>query len=102
MTNPIFMQGEAAAELTGKTIGEIDEAAATGAIPAHYVGWQLLVCVDDLPEPGPTEEQTDAETWDDLTVAELKAELDERQIEYPSKALKADLVEILNADDEGG
>ena len=38
-----WMQGELAADLTGMSIAEIDEAAATGVIPAKYVGWMLMV-----------------------------------------------------------
>lgn len=38
-----WMTGEEAAELTGKSIAEIDQAAATGVIDAQYQGWQLLV-----------------------------------------------------------
>ena len=41
------------------------------------------------------------ESWADCTVAELKAELDERGISYTSKHVKADLVSLLDADDEG-
>ncbi len=36
--NPMYVQGEVAAEQTGKTVAEIDAAAATGEIPSHYVG----------------------------------------------------------------
>lgn len=35
--------GEAAAELHGNTVAEIDAAAASGQLAAQYVGWQLLV-----------------------------------------------------------
>lgn len=79
------MTGEAAAELTGLSIAEIDEAAATGAIPAHYTGWMLLVDPSNLMPP-----ETKA-----LTVAQLKTLLDQRGVEYPSGALKADLIELV-------
>ena len=58
-----YVTGETAAAATGKTIAEIDEAAATGVVDAKYVGWQLRVDVpvdleypehpDGLPEPEP-------------------------------------------------
>jgi hypothetical protein len=38
-----WMTGEEAAEVSGKSIAEIDEAAATGVIDAEYQGWQLMV-----------------------------------------------------------
>ena len=83
------MDGQLASELTGYPIATIDEAAATGVIPAQYVGWLLMVDVSGyLPDE-------DAESWDDLTVAELKMALDARNIEYPSKAVKADLVALM-------
>lgn len=44
-----------------------------------------------LEEPG-WEEEADDREYSDYTVAELKAELDERGIEYDSSDLKADLV----------
>jgi hypothetical protein len=44
--------GEEAAELSGKSIAEIDHDAATGVIAAQYFGWQLLVSQHN-PAPGP-------------------------------------------------
>ena len=44
------MTGEEGAAFTGKTVAEIDQAAASGVIPAQYVGWQLLV---DIQPPAP-------------------------------------------------
>ncbi|WP_155769372.1 hypothetical protein [Mycobacterium asiaticum] len=41
--------GEAAAELHGKTVAEIDAAAASGQLPAQYHGWQLLVAAPPKP-----------------------------------------------------
>ena len=93
-----FMTGEAAAEQTGLSIAEIDEAAATGAIPAHYTGWQLLVDPSSLMPSEDQPEVEEVESWDQLTVAELKAELQAREIPYPSSALKADLVALLEAE----
>ena len=84
-TGADFMTGEAAAELTGLSVAEIDRAAATGQIPAHYTGWQLLVDPHSLVPPDP----------EALTVPELKAVLDERGVEYDSRALKADLIELV-------
>ena len=78
------MTGEDAAELTGLSIAEIDQAAATGEIPAHYTGWQLLVNPHSLVPPEETR-----------TVPELKAVLDERGVEYPSNARKAELAELV-------
>ena len=49
-----YMTGAEAAELTGKSIAEIDEAAAIGVIPAKYQGWQLLVDIDVEPPKKPT------------------------------------------------
>lgn len=99
-----FMPGETAAELTGLSISEIDEAAATGVIPAHFVGWQLLVDPSPLmpPEADASSETAGELSWDDFTVAELRAALDARQIAHSSKAHKADLVALLSADDESG
>ena len=37
-----------------QSIAEIDEAAATGVIPAKYQGWQLLVDIDVEPPKKPT------------------------------------------------
>ena len=45
--------GAEAAELSGKSIAEIDEAAATGVIP-KYQAWQLLVDIDVEPPKKPT------------------------------------------------
>jgi hypothetical protein len=45
-----WTSGEQAAKLTGKTVSEIDQAAAQGVIPARYVGWRLLVDVEDKRE----------------------------------------------------
>ena len=39
-----YMTGEATAA-TGKPVAEIDQAAASGVIPAKYEGWMLLVDV---------------------------------------------------------
>jgi hypothetical protein len=47
-----WLTGEEAAEQTGKTIAEIDQAAAAGDIDAAYHGWQLKVA-KPKPEPAP-------------------------------------------------
>ena len=54
-----WMTGEDAVASTGLSIAEIDEAAATGAIPAHYTGWQLLVDPSSL-MPAEKEQQAKA------------------------------------------
>ena len=41
----------------------------------------------------------EVESYEEFKVDELKAELDSRNIEYPSNAKKADLIELLEADD---
>ncbi len=46
----VFVTGDVAAAATGQTIAEIDELAATGEVPAAYLGWQLRV---DVPIPHP-------------------------------------------------
>ena len=51
-------------------------------IPAKYEGWQLLVA---HPEAAPKTR----------TVPELKELLDQHGIEYPSSALKADLITLV-------
>ena len=97
-----FMTGEAAAELTGLSIAEIDQAAATGEIPAHYTGWQLLVDPHSLVPPEADTEAASVDddgTWNDFTIPELKAALDAREIHYLSDARKADLVALLDEDD---
>ena len=48
------------------------------------------------------EEEEEAEGGAALTVAELKAALDEAEIEYDKSAKKADLVELYDANDLGG
>lgn len=51
------------------------------------------------------EGKTDGEGGDDYsawTVAQLKEELDNREIEYAASAKKAELVEALEADDADG
>jgi hypothetical protein len=48
------------------------------------------------------EPEDDEDTWDNYTVAELKSELDNRGLEYDSGARKADLVKLLEDDDEAG
>lgn len=40
--------------------------------------------------------------YKDMTVAELKAELEQREIEIPAKPKKAELIALLEADDEEG
>ena len=47
-----FMHGEDAVAVTGKSVAEIDEAAATGAVDARYHGWLLHVDVDLEEGPG--------------------------------------------------
>jgi hypothetical protein len=49
-----YVTAAEAAQKTGKSIAEIDEAAATGVIPAKYQGWQLLVDIDVEPPKKPT------------------------------------------------
>lgn len=56
MTSTEWITGEEAAAQTGASIAEVDQAAATGAIPAQYFGWQLLVSIPE-PEPGTDEVQ---------------------------------------------
>lgn len=46
-----------------------------------------------------TGDDGDEVEYDQLTVAELKDELDSRGVDYPSSALKADLVELLEEND---
>lgn len=44
----------------------------------------------------------DGESYSDWTVAELKEELDNREIAYTSSAVKADLVKLLEDNDAEG
>ncbi|MBX9638495.1 MAG: hypothetical protein K2X97_01825 [Mycobacteriaceae bacterium] len=46
-----WITGEAAAELTGKTVAEIDAAAAAGEIAAQYQGWRLMVSLPETKKP---------------------------------------------------
>src|SRR5271169_2033965 len=54
---PGWLTGEQAAQQTGKSIAEIDQAALVGDIPAAYWGWQLLVSAPDTPGAGVDEVQ---------------------------------------------
>lgn len=47
---------------------------------------------------GVRKEEVEAEV-EDLTKAEIMERLDEKEVEYDSKALKADLLEVLRSDD---
>lgn len=46
------------------------------------------------------EEEKEPKTLEDLTVAELKKILEEREIEFTKSAKKADLIELIQADDK--
>jgi hypothetical protein len=64
------------------------------ALPADREGVEV---------PGDESEAEEGdESWNVYTVAELKTELDNREIQYDSGARKADLVALLEADDEAG
>ncbi len=48
----------------------------------------------------PEEVETDEIFYEDMTVKDLKSELEERGIDIPKKAVKNDLIELLVEDDE--
>jgi hypothetical protein len=59
-------------------------------------GTEVTADEDGESEDGDDEEVID---YNEFTVPELKAELDAREVEHPSSALKADLVALLEAND---
>lgn len=52
---------------------------------------------DDGDKEGPEDDDVD---YEDLTIPQIHEELDARELEYPSKANKAELIAILEKDDE--
>ena len=90
-----------------KDISELRERAESGELADSDVAYlnarQGIPAYDSIRQAANEADFTDEtedDGYEDMKVDELKAELDEREIEYDGDARKADLVALLREDDE--
>jgi hypothetical protein len=96
-------QGKLSAVLVATLPEELQEAVEAWEAERDENVTEVPTFIGDREEPVVADEDESdegEETYDDLKVADLKAELDARGIEAPAGAKKSDLIDLLVADDD--
>lgn len=107
----VKFEAKQAVDLTKAELDTLDRLTASTGRP-HYrdpinekVKGETPAVVDDETDEGADDEGADdgeGKTLDEMTVAELKAYLDEAEVEYDSDAKKADLLKAAKAHETDG
>lgn len=82
----------------GNFVNSYEEKAKAESLVSKHPGW--YVKSDKAPADSTEDLGGDVESYDKLTNADLKAELEARKIEIPAGAKKTDLIALLTKDDE--